>query len=55
GAQDHVEEVLFNGGGEARLMGGAWIEFGGGVAYDALTRNWQVVSAFAVKLGLPAP
>ncbi len=53
GAEGHVEELLFRGGGEARLMGGAWIAFGGGVAYDALTRSWHVVSDFSVRLGVP--
>lgn len=48
-----VETVLINGGGEASLFNGTWMSFGGGVQYNSMTEQWDVVSKFTVKLGLP--
>jgi len=50
---DRMETLLLNGGGEARLQNGTWIEFGGGLQYNFLTEQWDVVSKFSLKLGLP--
>lgn len=45
--------LLINGGGEAMLRSGLWISFGGGVERDLDAGVWNVVSKFAIKLGLP--
>lgn len=45
--------LLINGGGEALLRSGIWVSFGGGVQRDLDAGTWDVVSKFAVKLGLP--
>lgn len=50
---ERMETLLLNGGGEARLQDGTWIEFGGGLQYNFLTEQWDVVSKFSLKLGLP--
>lgn len=45
--------LLINGGGEAMLRSGLWVSFGGGVERNLDAGVWNVVSKFAVKLGLP--
>lgn len=48
------ETFLINGGGEARLRNGMWVEFGGGTEYDFTLKQWRVISRFTVRIGLPS-